>query len=156
MKVIFLDIDGVLNCQSSKSKYRGLIGIDNKKVKVLRRIVELTSAKIILCSSWETGWRKTEKELQGTLASYLDMKLDKECWHIFDKTDDSGSDRGHGIRRYLENNPQITHWCVIDNDIFIDYEECGIMDHLVKISFYDNNGGLQEEHIDKVVEMLNR
>ena len=56
MKIIFLDIDGVLNCQKSQSKCGGLIGIDDKKVKVLRKIVESTNAKIVLCSSWKSGW----------------------------------------------------------------------------------------------------
>lgn len=50
-----------------------------------------------------------------------------------------GSDRGHGIRRYLSDKPHIASWCVIDDEIFEDYEECDIMKNLVKTSFYDEN-----------------
>ena len=40
MKVIFLDIDGVLNCSKSKSSCLGCTGIDDIKVKRLKRIIE--------------------------------------------------------------------------------------------------------------------
>ena len=156
MRIIFLDIDGVLNCQSSKSRCSGFIGIDDKKVKALREIVEQTGAKIVLCSSWKTHWERTEKDAQNELANYLDRKMKRERLRVLDKTSDDGSDRGHGIRRYLSDKPHITSWCVIDDEIFEDYEECSIMNHLVKTSFYDDNGGLQCGHIEKAVEILMR
>ena len=40
MKVIFLDIDGVLNTPSSESRCGEYIGIDDEKVKKLKKIVE--------------------------------------------------------------------------------------------------------------------
>ena len=56
MKVIFLDIDGVLNNEYSKTRApSGVIGIDGDKVKRLRKIVESTGAKLVLTSSWKTG-----------------------------------------------------------------------------------------------------
>ena len=39
MKLIFLDIDGVLNCAISKSRCFGCLGIDDDKVKRLKTIV---------------------------------------------------------------------------------------------------------------------
>lgn len=39
MKVIFLDIDGVLNYKNSKSK------VEEEKVKLLKHIVDETNAK---------------------------------------------------------------------------------------------------------------
>lgn len=38
MKIIFLDIDGVLNCHNSKSDCNGRLGIDEDKVKRLKKI----------------------------------------------------------------------------------------------------------------------
>lgn len=51
MKIIFLDVDGVLNCQNSKSNCYGIMGIDDDKVSRLRKIVECTDAKIVLIST---------------------------------------------------------------------------------------------------------
>ena len=61
MRAIFLDIDGVLNCRTSRSYCHddecGLItGIDSDKVKRLAKTVEATNAKIVLSSDWRVGW----------------------------------------------------------------------------------------------------
>ena len=53
MKVIFLDIDGVLNTPSSESRCGEYIGIDDEKVKKLKKIVEKTKAEIVLISTWK-------------------------------------------------------------------------------------------------------
>ena len=60
MKIIFLDVDGVLNCKSSKSRCGGFLGIDDSKVKLLKEIIDITGAKIVLSSSWRYGWRRNE------------------------------------------------------------------------------------------------
>ena len=60
MKVIFLDIDGVLNCQDTfikryeKKKITGYyeLEIDIDMVKRLAKIVEETNSLIVLSSSW--------------------------------------------------------------------------------------------------------
>lgn len=46
MKIIFLDIDGVLNYENSKSK------VEEEKVKLLKEIVGRTDAEIVLSSDW--------------------------------------------------------------------------------------------------------
>lgn len=55
MKVIFLDIDGVLNCVTSKSYCGMYVGVDADKIRRLARIVEETGAKIVLSSDWRDG-----------------------------------------------------------------------------------------------------
>ena len=152
--VIFLDIDGVLNCQSSKSRCAGFIGIDNSKVKVLRKIVEQTSAKIVLVSSWKSDWEPSRKEIQNEHGNYLDKKLRREGLRILDKTRDGGGKRGVGIIEWLNSHAGVTSWVGLDDKIFPDYEECGILEHLVKTDYYSENGGLREEHIEPAVKML--
>ncbi len=155
MKVIFLDVDGVLNCQSSKSRcadYRGIIGIDNDKVKRLRRIVETTKAKIVLCSSWKSRWERVYKEDQGELANYLDRKLKRERLHIIDKTKDNGCDRGDGIIKWVgEHN--VESFIILDDDMF-DYESLDLASRVIKTSFYADNGGLQDEHVELAIALL--
>ena len=74
MKIVFLDIDGVLNCEGSRSRCVGYRGIDDKKVENLAQIVKATGAKIVLISTWKDDWRKTDKAHQGMMANYLDKK----------------------------------------------------------------------------------
>jgi hypothetical protein len=51
MKVIFLDVDGVLNNWEGLSQY-GIHYIDAEKVSLLKAIVFATEAKIVLSSTW--------------------------------------------------------------------------------------------------------
>ena len=154
IKIIFLGIDGVLNCSHSKSKCGGCIGIDNDKVKRLRKIIDDTGAHLVLCSSWKFEWEKVHKEDQSYVENYLDKKLWKERLKILDKTIDKGSNRGEGIISWI-NHHQVTSWIVLDDEVFDDYEQFGIMPHLVKTEFYQPNGGLQSEHITMAIKILN-
>ena len=54
MKVIFLDVDGVLNSQQlfEKCEDDQLISVDEDNIKNLKTIVDATGAKIVLSSSW--------------------------------------------------------------------------------------------------------
>lgn len=152
MNIIFLDIDGVLNEAYSQSRApNGCIGIDDDKVKRLRQIVDATGAKIVLVSSWKSEWSR-DPELCGQDAVYMNKKLAKQHLHIIDKTDDNIFDRGSGIVRWLNKRSDKPSWIVIDDDIFNDYEENGIMPHLVKTRFYV--GGLTDEHVQKAIDLL--
>lgn len=155
MKVIFLDVDGVLNWHGSKSRCAGYKGIDDDKVKLLKEIVIKTNAKIVLCSSWKEFWWPIEKECQDEFANYLDRKLKKQNLYIFDRTYDLGWNRGEGICNWLENK-NVESWIVLDDEIFDDYERFGIMSHLVKTEFYEKDGGgLKPEHVEKAIKLLN-
>ena len=59
MKVIFLDIDGVLNTSNSYTVSSNLqLPIDNFRLNYLRYIVEKTDAKIVLSSSFRHFFQK--------------------------------------------------------------------------------------------------
>ena len=62
MKIIFLDIDGVLNSEmykapSSENCVDGYI--DSSRIKLLADIVNATDAKIVLISSLRIDWDKS-------------------------------------------------------------------------------------------------
>ena len=57
-KIVFLDVDGVLNSITTKDRCGPYVGIDDKKVSNLKDIIDATSAKIVLVSSWKEGWKK--------------------------------------------------------------------------------------------------
>ena len=159
MKVIFLDCDGVLNTYYSKSSCGIWVGVDNDKLKRLKKIVEATDAGIVLSSSWKLGYTKEMTEV-AELLDYLKKKLRKHRLHIMDATPDlkhGGILRGHEIQAWLQKNDDVVkEWIVLDEEIFEDYEECGIMPHLERTNFYDVNGGLQDEHVEKAIELLGR
>lgn len=151
MKIVFLDVDGILNSNDTEDVFKGFIGLDYSGIKLLREIIDATNAEIVLVSSWKHRWYKDDKVRQDDLANYLDRRLAEEGLKIIDKTEGT-SDRGTGIIKWLSEHPAES-WIVLDDEIFPDYDECGIMPHLVKTSFYD--GGLKEKHVEMAIKMLN-
>ena len=124
MKVIFLDIDGVLNCITTKERIPGsnlLLGIEDVKLSYLKEIVNNTDAKIILTSTWKVDWFKDEKDKNGKYGIYLDSKFDKNGLEIYDKTSYHVQNRGSEIYEYLNQN-NITGYVIIDDHIFKDYD----------------------------------
>lgn len=153
MKIVFLDVDGVLNSVDSEDTFReGIIGLDYSGIKLLKEIVDATGAEIVLISTWKLAWHKDNKSRQDSVAAYLDKRLAEEGLVIMDKTGGYMAERGHGIIDWLSENPTDS-WIVLDDEIFEDYEECGIMPRLVKTSFY--HGGLKESHVKLAIELLN-
>lgn len=52
MKVIFLDIDGVLNCNQTPNPRKFPFIVDPVLLDRLKRLLELTDAKVVLSSNW--------------------------------------------------------------------------------------------------------
>ena len=59
MKVIFLDIDGVLNTNSDRE-------ISNDKLKLLSELVSKTGADVVLSSSWRNWWNNPKTNIPGS------------------------------------------------------------------------------------------
>ena len=156
MRVVFLDIDGVLNEEKSRSRCCGYKGIDDKKVENLAKIMKTTNAAIVLISTWKDDWRKTDKAHQGIMANYLDKKLKKQGLVVLDKTksvDKNGFhfSRGEGILQYLADN-KVEKYVILD-DYQFDYDSCGLTNYHIKTDAY--NGGLTEELAVKAMQILN-
>jgi len=62
MNIIFLDIDGVLNNQSTRERLRGgsIYALDPELVKIFANVLLNTAAKVVLSSSWRlsSDWKK--------------------------------------------------------------------------------------------------
>lgn len=164
MKVIFLDIDGVLNYRTCKARCpncQSLIGIEDSRVERLAKIVKATNAKLVLTSTWKLNLINEEDE-QGI---YLDRQLAKYGLYIIDSTEDDGWNRWSGIKDYLDKfSKYIVSYVILDDEIFPDYVMYNgltsmlrpeIEEHLVKTSFYSSDGGLQEEDVQKAINILN-
>ena len=160
-KVIFLDIDGVLNDNHSKSvctsieDRKEITGIDSSKVKRLSKIVAGTGAILVLTSSWKIGWERFKKENEWSHARYMDNKLKKHGLRIYDCTKERNlADRGTGIKAWLAANFAPTEqvdWIVLDDETFGDYDLYRVYDHLIKT---DPEVGLTDEDVEKAIKML--
>lgn len=163
MKVIFLDIDGVLNASGTRARApSGCIGLDEDKILRLKHIIDKTHAKVVLTSTWKTEWFKTPiKEDLPADGQYLERRLEGCGIKIFDKTIDSAwARRGQGILDWINKFPnQIESFIMLDDEQF-DYASVGIIDRLVKTRYLplnkdDTDLGLQDWHIEKAVKILN-
>lgn len=157
IKIVFLDVDGVLNCSSTKDKCGYYTGIEDEKVTFLKKIVEATNAKIVLVSTWKYYWYKEPnlKEQQDEMANYLDLKLKKQGLIIIDKTEDEAINRGDGILEYIRHlkwkGIKVDKFIIIDDEIF-DYKETKLTKNLIQTGFY--GGGLQAKHVIRAIDKL--
>lgn len=154
MKLIFLDVDGVLNCHYTETAILGYIGIDPELVKQLKRIVDATGAKIILISSWKDFLSEDCKEGAHIMGDYLLERLRKEHLYIYGKVDCNTCNRGSKISEYLAGRKGIDGFVILD-DTDSDYLESGMKDHHVQTDMHSVHGGLQEEHVKRAIRILN-
>lgn len=159
LNILFLDVDGVLNCDSTQEVFEGFIGIDDKFLENLRKIVSFTdNCQIVLSSTWRLGYNRYGISLKNH-RTYLDEKLAEYGMEIFDITEDlsrHGEARGHEIAKWLEDHKDlnIEHWVVLDDEYFFDFSQYDIPAHLVRTLFYSNDGGLNDECVDKAIRVL--
>lgn len=150
MKVLFIDFDGVLNTDKYICSFAefGLI-IDPTKMNLLKQIIDVTNAKIVLSTSWREHW-DIEPQNCDNIGIEINSIFEQYGLHILDKTPILNCCREDEIAAWLESNPQITNFVILD-DRFLDSEL--IRGHFVKTSGYSK--GLDEASADKVIEILN-
>ena len=155
MKLIFLDIDGVLNYSRCKARSAsGCLGVEEEKVKLLRQIIDQTGAIVVLTSTWKTDWFPSAfiEDLPKD-GQYLEKQLAKHKVFIRAKTEDpSWEQRGQGILDFIETSKYNVEQFVILDDESFDFIELGLDNRFVKTNFVD---GLLPEHVEKVVCILN-
>lgn len=159
-KIVFLDIDGVLNSvdyfEQVKDR-KGYKEINPEKVKLLKEIVDRTESEIVLSSTWrDLGKRKNEPE--HPMYTYLVDTLKAYGMEIIEHTPYIGQDRPKEIKAWLDNQQDKDIQFVSLDDDFSQqkYDEVGIGNYLVRTSFYKKDGGLRREHVEKAVEILNQ
>ncbi len=141
MKVIFLDVDGVLN---SKQDGNSIKLRTDSHLRLLQEIVKATGAKIVLSSSWRAGFAKARNTLSDRLREY--------GLEIMDSTPvlPGLTCRGDEIRQWLNDSGQSVERFVIldDDDDMAEFTDT----NLVRT---DPEIGLQEKDAVKSIELLN-
>lgn len=115
MKVVFLDVDGVLNSRRTSIAFGGIphnitprdvAMLDPVGLGLIRNIVRAADAKVVLSSTWRLTheWQDVGKAFdlpiigatpRGTLNGY---------------------ERGHEIKAWLDDHAEVTHYAIIDDD----------------------------------------
>lgn len=148
-KIIFLDVDGVLNSAKfdrwlqdhHMKQYYGYELLDQNALLNLQDIVFVTGADIVLSSSWRLS-RSCSERLRQQLLPYGLQFIDKTvCLRQ--------EDRGEEIKEWLSRHPEVDHFVILDDD---EFEMAGLEGHLVKTTFEE---GLLEQHAAKAIEILN-
>ena len=159
-KYIFLDIDGVLNSVDwfkQNKNVSGYIEINPDKVRLLKEIVDETGASIILSSSWRE--LHTSNGNQGhEMYTYLIDSLKQFGLYIKDHTPYINDNRPLEIKTWIEENEKDNpvSFVSLDDDYTYEWnEKYGIEKCLIQTSFYAPNGGLNEKHVEKAIEILN-
>ena len=150
MKIIFLDIDYVVNCMSTKERApSGVIGVEQRLIAYIKEIVDATGAKIVLSSTWRKDW--AFNLLNSKDWDYLREEFAKQNLYFFDYTPiRSDSHRGREIKEWLESTDYNVHSYVIIDDEMFDIKDLH-EGHMVQTSF---NDGINPYAVKMAIEIL--
>ena len=176
MKVLFLDIDGVLNSDNwfgyrlyciknnmfnevmnfvntndERIKHK-LSMIDDRAIANLNRIIEETGCKVVLSSSWRSC-----VEAENALTEYL-LKLKGFKYELYDVTprlwfNDFSIRRGEEIKLWMDKESEkneIESFVILDDDSDMLPEQ---MNNFIQI---DGQVGLIDKDVFTAIEILNR
>jgi len=155
MKVIFFDIDGVVNCSDTKERSPSkVIGVEQSKITLIKQIIDATGAKLVLSSTWRIGWFYEETGSHDRDEQdwhYLRDEFSKQGLWFFDYTPlDKSRHRGTEIQTWLDKwEDEIDAYVVIDDSMYDIWEMHE--GHLIETSF---GYGIQDEHVRQAIKIL--
>lgn len=173
MKIIFLDIDGVLNTSATfKRRYyeykkSGILWleIDEFRLQLLQKIVKETNAKIVLSSTWRSGFVKNNNNNNIIIPTF---DKSKQLLNIFKKYDldiyditpyDKNMWRENEILEYLKNRDDVESFVIFDDeakDLQIFADNGLILVHNDCTDFDEERNGLLEKHALIAIKKLNK
>lgn len=147
MKVLFLDIDGVVAVPGYAIS-EGLWIPNYEHVQRVNEVVHRTGCKVVLSSSW-----RITHGLEGT---HQALKRAGASFELFDATPNHASRigvlylahrRGSEVSQWLERHPEVERVAIVD-----DSEDFGpLVERLVRTRF---SHGIQDGHVDRLVALL--
>lgn len=128
LKILFLDIDGVLNSQNyitrtmderekmridemGNDSYWAML-IDPDAVAVLNTIIKATGAKVVLSSSWRNSHSLTEMRAFLKLRGFEGELIDKTP----KRAPMAPYLRGNEIQAWLDKHPEVKQFVILDDD----------------------------------------
>ena len=148
-KILFLDIDGVLNTEQQqwKCQMEGIsptdefgYSFDSKAVSYLGKILNITGAEIVLSSSWK----------------FLGMSVLQDMWQarclpgtITDITPDNQEGKGLEIKEWLEE-----HQNDIENYVILDDEDVALPEQQVHFVKCNPQFGINRKVMEAVLRVF--
>lgn len=154
MKIVFLDIDGVLNTRS----YRKALGldyfsqlVDRAKLPYLQRIVAETDAKIVLSSSWRKYYLTDGPQLDPAGKCIFEA-LGSVGLTVYDKTPvrPGNGPRGDDIAAWLDGVSGVWEFVILDDNPI--GEDRHLLAHFVQT---DQDIGLCDAVVEEAIAVLN-
>lgn len=134
MKVLFLDVDGVIN-SSSTTGFKDLYPIDPYMAFLVGKIQLDTDCEVVLSSSWR-------HHPDGVAV------VEKRVVKVLDKTPHVDGIRGDEVNAWLAEHPEVVCYAILDDDSDFYPDQ-----PLFKTTF---GTGLTEDIARQVTEYLNR
>lgn len=154
MKVIFLDIDGVLNYEGCPVMINGIYFVDDERIRLLKSIIDRTGARIVLSSTWRYGkFLKDDSPREYRLFKRLKKRLEEHEIYITSYTPvfdyEGRAYRGDEISAWLEGwkGEAVDKFIILDDND--DIEPYSV--HLIQTSWQT---GLTSEDVEKAVMAL--
>lgn len=141
MKILFLDIDGVVNCATTAQRHRGAIGIDPYRAFMVGQIVLETGCEIVLSSTWRLG-EESREEVRKQVYPFIDIT--PNLWKAKEN-----KIRGDEIKDWLDKHPEVEKYAILDDDSDMLPEQ---MPNFFQTTWAE---GLTEEIKKKLIEHLN-
>ena len=162
MKVIFLDIDGVLNSQmliEKNANEKSNDKIDITAVKLLKKLISESGAVVVLSSGWRL-WFDDNMVTDVVEAQYMYDILFQYGITIYGKTPDFSTDeirtkrtfsevKAKEILAWLEKHSDVDKYVILDD---LDLKNDQINANLVRI---DGKIGINEDDVKHAMDILN-
>jgi hypothetical protein len=162
MKVIFLDIDGVINSnfwvESHQQEVSNGTLIDKEKIELVAKIVNKTEAVLVMHSGWRFWFDNNMQPIRKEAQNLIDLLLDSGL-SIYAMTPDLTTEeirktkmfskvKASEIFLWLKENPDVDKWIVLD-DLDLHNDDLAIRQVRTNAEV-----GLTEKDVNKAIEML--
>lgn len=141
MKVLFLDVDGVLN----SSRSRSIRALSRGALRRLSRVVDATGCMIVVSSTWR---------LHPEFLTLLRRRLAHRNIHIIGITDklmdghDRPVERGVEIHQWMIDHPGVTAYAILDDtDEMLRYQRQFFVQTNMAV-------GMTDEDAEKAISIL--
>lgn len=151
MRILFLDVDGVLNRVSGDTDAQyacGQVGagfLDADLMFQLRRVVRATGCKLVLSSAWRHWYKEPDCSLRHVLAAFGLI--------VADETPEIGT-----MRKYLRGE-EIAEWLrahssAVERYAIVDDDSDMLPEQQARFVRTDERHGLTEADADRLIALL--